>query len=105
MSYETPVTQSNPIAIEDSLNPFFVYHGDNPGTVLVSQLLVGQNYSTWSRSLTMAFSAQNNAWIRCNNMVLSWHLNSLSKDLAACVIYMSISVYYIMMFFWFVGLC
>jgi len=28
-------------------------------------------------------------WIRCNTMVLSWILNSISKDIAASVIYLN----------------
>ncbi|XP_041009284.1 uncharacterized protein LOC121253319 [Juglans microcarpa x Juglans regia] len=34
-----------------------------------------------------ASSSQFSSWIRCNNMVLSWLLNSLSKEIAASVIY------------------
>jgi hypothetical protein len=30
-------------------------------------------------------------WIRSNNMVLSWLLNSISKDIAASVIYINTS--------------
>ena len=28
-----------------------------------------------------------NAWVRCNTMVISWLLNSLSKEIASSVIY------------------
>lgn len=44
---------------EDISNPLFLHHDDNPGTVLVSWLLTGENYSTWSRSIAMALNAKN----------------------------------------------
>jgi len=40
-------------------SPFYLHHGDSPGTLLVSQPLVGNNYHTWKRSMTMALSAKN----------------------------------------------
>ncbi|KAL5832253.1 hypothetical protein ACOSQ4_017607 [Xanthoceras sorbifolium] len=90
-------------------SPYFLHHSDNPGTVLVSQPLIGnENYSTWSHAMLMALSAKNKIafvdgtlpkpsdkkdsnyipWVRCNDMLLSWLLNSLSKDIATSVIYM-----------------
>jgi hypothetical protein len=87
-------------------NPFYLHHGDSPGSILVSQLLVGNNYHTWKRSMSMALSAKNKmgfvdgslpkpessspeylSWNRCNNMVLSWLLNSVSQEIAASIIY------------------
>jgi len=87
-------------------SPFYLHHGDSPGTFLVSQPLVGNNYHTWKRSMTMALSAKNklgfidgsltkpamdasefSAWNRCNNMVLSWILNSVSQEIASSIIY------------------
>jgi hypothetical protein len=97
---------SSSFTVDDS-SPYHLHHGDSPGTVLVSQLLDGDNYHTWSRSMVMALTAKNklgflngslskpsdesgtecHAWIRCNTMVTSWILNSVSKDIAASVIY------------------
>jgi hypothetical protein len=31
--------------------------------------------------------AEHHAWVRCNNMILSWILNSVSKEIAASIIY------------------
>ncbi|XP_022889155.1 uncharacterized protein LOC111404601 [Olea europaea var. sylvestris] len=42
---------------EDVFSPFFLHHGDSP------------------------------AWKRCNHMVISWLLNSISKELAASALY------------------
>jgi hypothetical protein len=86
-------------------NPLYLHHSDSSGSVLVSQLLTGDNYYTWSRSMFMALTAKNKlqfingtlrkpnpsdadhySWMRCNNMVLSWIINSVSKEIDASVI-------------------
>jgi len=73
---------------------------------IVSQPLTGENFNSWSRSMLMALSAKNKlclidgslpkpsdsstifkAWTRCNDMVLSWIINSVSKKIAASIIY------------------
>lgn len=87
-------------------NPYFLSTGDNPGIVLVSQPLYGNNYPTWSRSMLMALNAKNKVgfvtgaiakpstsdpnfavWTRCNDIVISWILNSISRELASSIIY------------------
>lgn len=35
----------------DFLSPFYLHHSDNPGTILVSQPLNGDNYPSWSRAV------------------------------------------------------
>ncbi|KAB5512286.1 hypothetical protein DKX38_029314 [Salix brachista] len=96
-------------SIDDFSSPYYLHHGDSPGFVLLSQPLTGDNYNTWSRSMTMALTAKNkfafvdgslqkpseesevllHAWTRSNNMVLSWLLNSISKEIASSVIYIN----------------
>lgn len=90
----------------DPTNPYHLQQGDSTGLVLVSQVLAGDNYHTWSRSMQIALKAKNKmgfingviiqpidsdplyqAWERCNNMILSWILNSVSKDIARTLIY------------------
>lgn len=65
-----------------------------------------KGYAGWSRAIVIALSAKNKvvfidgtssepdsnspqykAWSRCNDMVISWILNSLSKDIAESVLY------------------
>ena len=46
-------------AIDDSTSLYFLYHSDSTGLVLVSQLLVGDNYASWSRAMTIALSIKN----------------------------------------------
>lgn len=94
--------------IDDPSDPYFLHHGDNPGHVLVSQLLTGQdNYIAWSRAMELAISVKNklgflngsiskpslsdqflyNAWIRNNNIVISWIINSVSKEISSSILY------------------
>uniref|UniRef100_A0A2N9GQC0 Reverse transcriptase Ty1/copia-type domain-containing protein n=1 Tax=Fagus sylvatica TaxID=28930 RepID=A0A2N9GQC0_FAGSY len=92
-------------------NPCHLHNGDNPGIMLVTQPLNGDNYQTWSRSMLMALTAKNkegfvngsieplnpsapcySSWKRCDTMVLSWILNSLSKEISASVIYLDTSI-------------
>jgi hypothetical protein len=101
----------DPIIIDMSesfINPYYLHHGDNPGSVLVSLPLDGDNYHTCSRSMIMVLTAKNKLgfvdgsiakpaptastylpWILCNTMVLSWIINLVSKDIAASVIYLN----------------
>ena len=97
---------SSSLTNEDLGHPLFLHHFDHLGMVLVSQPLNEENYNTWSRAMTMALSAKNKIgfvdgsiskpsktsdaelkqWTRCNNMVKSWLLNSLSKEISQSVI-------------------
>src|ERR1044072_981335 len=89
-------------------NPFYLHRSDNPGLVLVSQLLTGENYNSWQRAMTIALSVKNKlgfvngellrplpgdaslqSWIRNNHMVMSWILNSVSKEIVSSIIYCS----------------
>jgi hypothetical protein len=98
-------------AFFDSSSPYYLHHEDSPGSVFVSQVLQGDNYHTWSCSMIMVLTAKNklkfidgsikkpsaeiedefHAWNRSNNMVLSWILNYVSKDIAASVIYINLT--------------
>lgn len=92
--------------IEDPMNPYFLSHADNQVMILVSQHLDGDNYISWSRSMIIALSAKNKlgfvngsiqcptdsnpnllyVWSRGNNIVISWILNSVSKEISASII-------------------
>ncbi|KAI5344590.1 hypothetical protein L3X38_012467 [Prunus dulcis] len=81
--------------------------------VITSKPLNGNNYATWCRSISISLSAKNkfdfidgtvkmssaktypdefSLWKRCNDMVLSWLLNTLELDIVNSVIY-STTVY------------
>jgi len=101
----------DPIIIDMSesfTNPYYLHHANSLGSVLVSALLDEDTYHSWSRSMIIALTAKNKLgfvdgsivklaptastylpWIRCNIMVLSWILNSISKDITASVIYLN----------------
>ncbi|WJZ95113.1 hypothetical protein VitviT2T_013904 [Vitis vinifera] len=93
-------------ATTEALDPFSLHHSDHPGMVLVSKVLEGDNYSTWSRAMRISLSAKEKigfvtgsikppsstddsfpSWQRCNDMVISWLLNSIHPDIASSVIY------------------
>lgn len=94
---------------DDSANPFYLHPSDNPGSILVSQPMNGNNYNSWCRAMKMALISKNKfgfvdgsiaeptekdcslsvAWTRNNNIVASWLLNSISKEIIASVIYAS----------------
>lgn len=92
----------------DAYHPYFLQSSDNPGIALVTQSLTVQNYQQWSRSVKLALSAKNKVglidgsqpkpaensplyafWHRCNDMVLSWLLNSISTEIRDSVVYFS----------------
>ena len=81
---------TNKSAIDDPSALYLLHHSDSPGLVLVSQHLTRDNYSSWSKAMTIALSVKNkvgfidrliskpegndlnlfNSWIRNNNMVI-----------------------------------
>jgi len=90
----------------DPSDPFFIHTSDHPSMTLVPKVLDGTNYAMWRRSMLISLSAKNKLgfingtilipgesdpkymlWQRCNDMVLSWILNSLNQELANSVLY------------------
>ncbi|KAK2659001.1 hypothetical protein Ddye_005534 [Dipteronia dyeriana] len=79
----------------------------SPGLVLVSQSLTGDNYASKSRAMLIALSVKSklgftegtinkpegtdinllNYWIRNNNVVISWILNSVYEEISASIIF------------------
>ncbi|XP_075112337.1 uncharacterized protein LOC142182191 [Nicotiana tabacum] len=56
----------------DSNHPYYRHSSDAPGMTLVSTPFDGREYSQWSK---------------CNDMVTSWLLNSLTKEIGDNIIY------------------
>ncbi|XP_059281111.1 uncharacterized protein LOC132034768 [Lycium ferocissimum] len=90
----------------DISNPYYLHPSDSPGMQLVNSVFDGKGYAGWSRAIIIALSAKNKlgmidgnltepdpssaqhqSWCRCNDMVISWILNSLSKDITQSVLY------------------
>ncbi len=52
-------TQTSLISIENSTSPYYFNNGDNLGIHIVLDLLTGDNYQSWRRSMTTSLSAKN----------------------------------------------
>ncbi|XP_019240928.1 PREDICTED: uncharacterized protein LOC109220913 [Nicotiana attenuata] len=95
-----------PTLTNDSSHPFYLHPSDSPGMILVNSIFDGKSYGGWRRAVLIALSAKNKlefidgtiselapvspsfkAWNRCNDMVISWFLNSLSTEIAESVLY------------------
>ncbi|KAM1239956.1 hypothetical protein ACFX2J_045329 [Malus domestica] len=90
---------------DNPTHQLYLHHSDQPGAILVPQPLVEDNYSTWKQSMTMALTVKNKIglvdgsieepdgknlhewqqWNRCNNLVQTWLLGSMSKERQADV--------------------
>ena len=101
------ISNSIPIPIENSRSPYYLNNGDNPGIRIVPDPLTRDNYQAWRRSMTTALSAKNKLgfvngailqptdesdplfsnWQRCNDLVLSWITNCLSRQIHPIVLY------------------
>ncbi|CAL8989171.1 unnamed protein product [Prunus brigantina] len=53
---ETPDSSTS----SDTNSRYYIHHGENPNQSLVTELLNGENYATWSRSVRMALSPKTN---------------------------------------------
>lgn len=81
-------------------HPFFLHASYSPGMNLVNSSFNGKGYGGWWRSILISLSAKNKVgfidgthnppasnstniklWRRCNDIVISWLLNSLSKKI------------------------
>ncbi|WVZ16876.1 hypothetical protein V8G54_009858 [Vigna mungo] len=86
----------------------YLHPSENPAISLVSPVLDDANYHSWSRSMLTALSAKNKiefvlgnlrppatdkpehaAWIRGNNMVVSWLVHSVSTNIRQSIIWMN----------------
>ncbi|XP_019263197.1 PREDICTED: uncharacterized protein LOC109240960 [Nicotiana attenuata] len=92
----------------DSTNPLYMHPSESTGSALVPGLFDGSGYSSWRRGVLRALSVKNKVgfingkcakpnpqdlrydqWERCDDMVTSWILNSISKDLADSLQYVN----------------
>ncbi|KAH0775937.1 hypothetical protein KY290_007348 [Solanum tuberosum] len=88
----------------DTGSHFYIHPSDSPGAVLVPVPFNGTGFHSWRRSVLRSLSVKNKLvfingeckrpdanhstyrqWVRCNNMVTSWILNSLGRDIAESV--------------------
>lgn len=90
----------------DTGSPYFLHPSENPSLIIVSSILEGPNYHPWSRGMEMALLSKNKLgfvdgtivvpderdvrfpyWKRCNNMVLSWILRSVSPVIVQTILW------------------
>uniref|UniRef100_A0A6N2KIH2 Retrotransposon Copia-like N-terminal domain-containing protein n=1 Tax=Salix viminalis TaxID=40686 RepID=A0A6N2KIH2_SALVM len=102
---ETTLQNTSTLTIDPS-DPLFIHTSDHPSMNLVPKALDGTNYAMWRRSMLISLSAKNKMgfingtiitptendpkymlWQRCNDLVLSWILNSLNQEIANSVLY------------------
>lgn len=96
---------------DDPSSPYYLHPSDNPGALIVAEQFSGENYASWSRAILMALSVKNKnwfidgsvspptdttstvylAWVRVNNLVLSWLLNAVCKDIRQSLLYFSVA--------------
>ena len=94
--------------IHDFNNALYVHPSDNAGSSITPVVFDGVGYRSWRRGILRALSVKNKTgfingkikkpaptspmydqWEHCDNMVTSWILNSLSKDLADSLQYVN----------------
>jgi len=85
---------------------YYVHPSEEPNSITVTPLLTGLNYLAWSRSMKHTLGMKNkfafvdgsvpitpmddlnrNAWERCNNLIHSWILNSVSPPIAQTIVF------------------
>jgi len=85
---------------------YFVHPSEGPNSLTVSPKLNGSYYLAWKRSMQRALGTKNklgfingnipvpdsddllrSAWERCNHLVQSWIINSLSESIAQTVVF------------------
>ncbi|KAH0680306.1 hypothetical protein KY290_023591 [Solanum tuberosum] len=95
----------------DASNSLYVHPSDNPGMTLVPIQFDGTRYRSWRRGVLRALLVKNKLgfidgscekppadsptsrqWQRCDDMVTSWILNSLTKEISDSVKYVNDSV-------------
>lgn len=103
---KTSTTLKMPEPWENSNHPLFIHHSYQRGAILVAQPLVEDNYTTWAQSMSMALMIKNKKgfidgtiqrstqrveeqlqWDRCNTLVKTWLLGSMSKEISSSVIH------------------
>lgn len=102
-----PGLSTEPITFDGiQYSPYYLTSGDNPGfSIIFPETLDGMNYNTWNLAITIALDAKNKLslfdgsllrppenhpyyriWSRCNSMVISWLLNSVTKQIYGSIL-------------------
>jgi len=87
--------------VQDLSSPYYVHPGDGPDSVSIKPPLNTSNYQAWARAMRRGRCGKNkyqfvdgtilpptfydlnfSAWKRCNNLIHSWIMNSVSDNIA-----------------------
>ncbi|XP_013595010.1 uncharacterized protein LOC106362631 [Brassica napus] len=93
-------------SIDTTHSPYFLHSADQPGLVIANQKLDGLNYNNWHIAMRMSLDAKNKIgfvdgslprpaqddpmfkiWSRCNSMVKSWLLNTVTQKIYDRILY------------------
>ncbi|XP_019253927.1 PREDICTED: uncharacterized protein LOC109232624 [Nicotiana attenuata] len=107
MAIDENTTDSTNPAL-DLTNPLYMHPSESAGSMLVPGLFDGSGYTSWRRGVLRALSVKNKVgfingkcrkpdpqdpsydqWERYDDMITSWILNSISKDLAGSLQYVN----------------
>jgi hypothetical protein len=99
-----------PALNDASQNPYYIHPNESATAPLVAPPLDGKNYHAWSRSMLKAIIMKNKLrfldgscpmpdafdptfepWIRCNNLVLSWLINSVIPEIYQSLVYTDVA--------------
>ena len=94
--------------ILDPTSPYYVHPSDGPSSISITPVLNGSNYHSWARSMrralggkmkfdfvdgtiqipTDSFDPTFRAWTRCNMLVHSWIMRSVSDSIGQSIVFM-----------------
>lgn len=103
------ITTASRFQTDQYENPYYLHHTDHPGLVLVSdRLTTASEFHSWRRSVRMALNVRNKlgfvdgtiprpsldhcdygVWSRCNDIIATWLLNSVSKKIGQSLLFVS----------------
>ncbi|XP_069152047.1 uncharacterized protein [Solanum lycopersicum] len=102
------IVNNNGVGSEELSSPLYMHPSNNPGASLIQAHFDGVSYRSWEVSVHRDLSIKNKLgfingdckwldprtlrfrqWGRCDDMVTSWILNSLSKKITESVEYVS----------------
>ncbi|XP_016446081.1 uncharacterized protein LOC107771255 [Nicotiana tabacum] len=103
MSSSSGVTDNSTVTHS---SPLYLLPSDSPGTILVTTTFDGTSCGSWHRGMLLGLSCKNKLglingtvarpsstsllfepWIRYNDMVVAWILNSLDREIRETVMY------------------
>ena len=98
--------KNNNNQMQDQLDPYYVHPSEISSTICVTPALFGENYHAWSMKMRKTLAMKKNfqfvdgtievpdsddlnyvAWQRCNNLVHTWIINSITPSIAQSVVF------------------